>query len=95
MFEYNNINLDILTETFNTSFYGKYISKWPEFCKTMVNSTGDLQSYLLGKIEGDKQNNLDQCNWHGHVTAITVAPDSRRQGIARVFMDVLEKETEN
>jgi N-terminal acetyltransferase B complex catalytic subunit len=54
---YNNINLDILTETvilinwdfkyykqfnnqFNTSFYAKYILKWPEYCVTMENCTG-------------------------------------------------------
>ena len=42
MLDYNNINLDILTETFNSSFYGKYISKWSEFCYTMVNFTGEL-----------------------------------------------------
>ncbi|CAD8145682.1 unnamed protein product [Paramecium octaurelia] len=29
--DYNNINLDILTETFNVGLYGKYIAKWPEF----------------------------------------------------------------
>ncbi|EGR27599.1 n-acetyltransferase 5, putative [Ichthyophthirius multifiliis] len=71
LLEYNNINLDILTET--------------------QNGTNIVQ--LLGKIEGDK----DDCQkktWHGHVTAITVAPDSRRQGIARFLMDYLEQVTE-
>jgi N-terminal acetyltransferase B complex catalytic subunit len=29
MLEYNNINLDILTETFNTYFYAQYLIKWP------------------------------------------------------------------
>jgi len=38
--EYNNINLDIVTETFGTNFYGKYIAKWPEVCLTMINCTG-------------------------------------------------------
>ncbi|KAL4491997.1 hypothetical protein ABPG72_008418 [Tetrahymena utriculariae] len=93
LLEYNNINLDILTETFNTLFYGKYISKWPEYCITQVNCTGRFQSYLLGKVEGDKGDN-NKKNWHGHVTAITVAPDSRRQGIARFLMDYLEQVTE-
>ena len=38
--DYNNVNLDILTETFNVSFYGKYISKWPEYCISIKNHFG-------------------------------------------------------
>jgi len=33
-------------------------------------------------------------NWHGHVTAITVAPYFRRQGLARALMNFLEKVSE-
>ena len=40
MLEYNNINLDILTETFNVNFYGKYIIKWPEYCISIINNIG-------------------------------------------------------
>lgn len=32
---------------------------------------------VLGKVEGDK-NNDDKKNWHGHISAITVAPEYRR-----------------
>ena len=32
---------------------------------------------MLGKVEGDK-NNDDKKNWHGHISAITVAPEYRR-----------------
>jgi len=86
MLEYNNINLDILTETFGTHFYGKYITKWPEYCITMVNCTGNIQAYckyiniimlVLAKIEGNIDDD-EKKNWHGHVSAVTVAPDSRR-----------------
>ena len=28
VFEYSNINLDIMTETFEEDFYGKYIALW-------------------------------------------------------------------
>jgi len=48
--------------------------------------------YLMGKIEGDKENDIKK-NWHGHVTAVTVAPDFRRGGLARQFMDYLEEVT--
>ena len=37
------------------------------------NTIGILQGYLLGKVEGDK-NSEEKKNWHGHVTAVTVAP---------------------
>eukprot|EP01017_Pseudomicrothorax_dubius_P002634 TRINITY_DN10167_c0_g1_i1.p1 TRINITY_DN10167_c0_g1~~TRINITY_DN10167_c0_g1_i1.p1 ORF type:complete len:184 (+),score=10.28 TRINITY_DN10167_c0_g1_i1:122-673(+) len=92
LLKFNRINLDLLTETFNVSFYGKYISKWPEYCVTLLSSTGALQAYLLGKVEGDRNNNVKR-NWHGHVTAITVAPYARRLGLATFLMDYLEKVT--
>lgn len=87
--EYNDINLDILTETFGIGFYGKYIAKWPDFCISMLNNSGSVFAYLIGKVEGDKHNETIM-NWHGHVSAVTVAPKARRQGIARYLMDYLE-----
>jgi len=44
---------------------------------------------VLGKAEG----NNDQ--WHGHVTAVTVAPDYRHQGVAQRLMSLLEDVTAN
>jgi len=44
----------------------------------------------MGKVEGDKQRK----KWHGHVTALTVAPDYRRLGLARKLMFLLEEITE-
>lgn len=44
--------------------------------------------YILGKAEG--QGPL----WHGHVTAVTVAPDFRRQKLANTLMFLLEEITE-
>ena len=90
--KFNSINLDLLTETFYTSFYGQYLSKWSEYCVIAENSVGTLQGYLLGKVEGDKEND-EAKNWHGHVSAVTVAPQFRRQGLARSLMDYLEEVT--
>lgn len=45
---------------------------------------GSLMGYMLGKAEGD--DNL----WHGHVSAVTVAPGYRRLGLAKTLMDDLE-----
>lgn len=43
---------------------------------------------VLGKAEGEGK------NWHGHVTAVTVAPEYRRLGLARQLMNFLEDVTE-
>lgn len=56
------------------------------------NSVSMLQGYLLGKVEGTKDSELKK-DWHGHVTAVTVAPEFRRQGLARSLMDYLEEVT--
>ena len=92
LLKFNNVNLDLLTETFYTNFYGQYLSKWPEYCVLAENSISMVQGYLMGKVEGDKHND-DIKNWHGHVTAVTVAPQFRRQGLARSLMDYLEEVT--
>lgn len=44
---------------------------------------------VLGKVEGEGK------SWHGHVTAVTVSPTYRKQGIARQLMDTLEDVTAN
>jgi N-terminal acetyltransferase B complex catalytic subunit len=45
MLEYNNVNLDVLTETFNSYFYCKYELKWPEYCVTLFNMNQSIQAY--------------------------------------------------
>ena len=40
---------------------------------------------VIGKAEGHG------LEWHGHVTALTVAPEYRRLGLARKMMHVLEQ----
>lgn len=42
----------------------------------------------MGKAEGRGE------EWHGHVTAVTVAPDYRRLGLAEHFMRFLEEVSE-
>lgn len=84
--------MDILTETFGIGFYGLYIAKWPEYCISVLNKSGAIFGYLLGKVEGDKSE--AKKDWHGHVSAVTVAPQARRQGIAKYCMDYLEMITD-
>lgn len=89
IYKFNNVNLDILTETYHTDFYGKYLAVWGEYCVSSVNSIGMIESYVLGKVEGEDK------LWHGHVTAVTVAPQFRKQGLARALMNFLEDVTIN
>jgi N-terminal acetyltransferase B complex catalytic subunit len=42
----------------------------------------------MGKAEGRGE------NWHGHVTALTIAPEYRRIGLAHEFMRILEQVSE-
>jgi len=48
------------------------------------SASGRMMGYVIGKAEGL---NLE---WHGHVTALTVAPEYRRLGLARKMMNLLE-----
>lgn len=43
---------------------------------------------MLGKAEGEGK------LWHGHITAVTVAPECRRLGLATKLMNILEETTE-
>lgn len=44
---------------------------------------------VMGKAEGRTK------DWHGHVTAVTVAPEFRRLGLAKRLMDELERVSEH
>jgi N-terminal acetyltransferase B complex catalytic subunit len=89
LLKFNNVNLDILTETYSMTFYMEYMSRWPESFIAAEAPDGSLMGYMLGKAEGkDKL-------WHGHVSAVTVAPAYRRLGLAKTLMDDLESTCEN
>lgn len=71
------------------TFYMEYMSRWPESFIAAEAPDGSLMGYMLGKAEGkDKR-------WHGHVSAVTVAPAYRRLGLAKTLMDDLESTCEN
>jgi len=56
---------------FDLPFYLEYLAKWPEYCLVAEGPGGQVMGYILGKVEGRGE------NWHGHVTAVTVAPEYR------------------
>ncbi|KAJ3515992.1 hypothetical protein NLJ89_g1411 [Agrocybe chaxingu] len=108
MFKFNNINLDIWTETYGIGFYLNYLSRWPDLCCVQEAPSGRMMGYgaqgnlqppmlvimtsspptVLGKAEGSGT------EWHGHVTALTVAPEYRRLSLARKMMSLLEMVSE-
>jgi hypothetical protein len=52
----------------------QYLAKWPEYCQMAEAPGQQAMGYILGKAEGEGT------SWHGHVTAVTVAPDFRWVG---------------
>ncbi|XP_002733958.1 N-alpha-acetyltransferase 20-like [Saccoglossus kowalevskii] len=88
MFHFNNVNLDPLTETYGLPFYMQYLARWPEYFQVAESPDGRIMGYIMGKAEGSGE------NWHGHVTALTVAPEYRRLGLAAKLMEVLEESSE-
>ncbi|KAF4070996.1 hypothetical protein AMELA_G00279880 [Ameiurus melas] len=90
LFKFNNINLDPLTETYGIPFYLQYLAHWPEYFIVAEAPGGELMGYIMGKAEGS----VAREEWHGHVTALSVAPEFRRLGLAAKLMDMLEEISE-
>ena len=47
LFHFNNVNLDHLTETYNTPFYLQYLSRWPHLCLTAEAPGGEIMGYRV------------------------------------------------
>lgn len=88
LFNCNNVNLDPFTENFNTIFYLNYLVDWPELCIVAEAPDGVIVGYVIGKVEGAAE------EWHGHVTALSVAPEFRSAGVATKLMHILEEVSE-
>ncbi|KAM7495980.1 hypothetical protein LguiA_020394 [Lonicera macranthoides] len=84
LLRFASVNLDHLTETFNMSFYMTYLARWPDYFHVAEAPGNRIMGYIMGKVEGQGE------SWHGHVTAVTVAPEYRRQQLAKKLMNLLE-----
>eukprot|EP00461_Guttulinopsis_vulgaris_P002661 UN02662 len=51
--------------------------------------SGQLTSYMMAKVEGEDE------QYHGHVSAVTVAPSSRRLGLGSLLMVETERTLES
>lgn len=85
----NQVNLDKLTETYNMNFYLQYMLRWPEFQQSVTSPNGTLTAYVISKTEGEGT------SWHSHVSAVTVAPEYRRLGLASKLMSFTETLSED
>ena len=85
---FNNINLDRWTEMYTTSFYTTYLVRDPDLCIVAESTSGALAGYLLAKVEGKGK------DWHSHISAVSVSPEFRRLGVARLLLDHFEKVSE-
>ncbi|OCK81584.1 acyl-CoA N-acyltransferase [Lepidopterella palustris CBS 459.81] len=107
LLKFSSTNLDHLTETYNIGFYLEYLSKWPDLCRVIEGHDGKIEGYLLAKVEAspypppvhpyDPETNPDPnyLPWHGHITALTVAPSARRLGHATRLTESLEQQADS
>ncbi|KAG6776338.1 hypothetical protein POTOM_019844 [Populus tomentosa] len=70
---------------FNMSFYMTYLARWPDYFHVAEGPGNKVMGYIMGKVEGQGE------SWHGHVTAVTVASEYRRQQLAKKLMNLLEE----
>ncbi|CAL1526881.1 unnamed protein product [Lymnaea stagnalis] len=66
----------------------QYLAHWPEYFQVLESPSGEIMGYIMGKAEGTGE------QWHGHVTALSVAPEFRRLGLAGKLMNGLEEISE-
>ncbi|KAH9910048.1 acyl-CoA N-acyltransferase [Xylariomycetidae sp. FL2044] len=90
-------NLDPLTETYDLGFYMQYFAKWPTMFQVAVDDQGNILGYIMGKLESSPdflKYSEHYLPWHGHITALTVAPEARRSGIGTILSEHLETAAE-
>ncbi|KAL8792973.1 MAG: hypothetical protein Q9195_004470 [Heterodermia aff. obscurata] len=94
----NLTNLDPLTENYNIDFYLQYLMRWPSLFTVAEDQYGRITGYMMGKVEEDPiylKVLPTYMPWHGHVTALTVAPQYRRLGLAQDLTTALERGCED
>lgn len=86
IWHYSRVNIDPWTETYSVPFYMYYTILWPELAWTTRNNDGNIVGYIIGQADSNTPGEEK-----GHVTAVTIAEDNRRTGLATYLMSLLEK----
>lgn len=90
---------------YGIGYYQHYLARWPNYFVSAEAPGGNIAGYselssrssavpfgpmlchaVMGKAEG-----RGTVPWHGHISAVTVAADYRRLGLARVLMNYIEQ----
>uniref|UniRef100_A0A8C6NE65 N-alpha-acetyltransferase 20 n=1 Tax=Melopsittacus undulatus TaxID=13146 RepID=A0A8C6NE65_MELUD len=70
--------------------YLQYLVHRPQYYIVGEAPGEELMGYIMGKAEGS----VPREEWHGHVTALSVAPEFRRLGLAAKLVELLEEISE-
>ncbi|EXJ88274.1 hypothetical protein A1O1_05204 [Capronia coronata CBS 617.96] len=92
LFHLNLCNLDPYTENYDLNFYLLYLMKWPSLFQC-IEEHGQIVGYIIGKVEESPrhfQGTPHYLPWHGHVTALSIAPQYRRLGYGKLLTESLE-----
>ncbi|VDO09273.1 unnamed protein product [Rodentolepis nana] len=86
MTSYREFIIGFVSCYYSASYYMQYMITWPEYMKIAESPGsvfgGRIMGYMIAKSEGVGK------TWHGHVTALSVAPEYRRMGLAsRLMLD--------
>ncbi|NXX82257.1 NAA20 acetyltransferase, partial [Urocolius indicus] len=106
LFRFNNIGDRLLLNSapqYGIPFYLQYLAHWPEYFIVAEAPGGELMGYSEGAtvlmlcvftVMGKAEGSVAREEWHGHVTALSVAPEFRRLGLAAKLMELLEEISE-
>ncbi|NXJ69168.1 NAA20 acetyltransferase, partial [Rostratula benghalensis] len=105
LFRFNNIDGLVLNSApqYGIPFYLQYLAHWPEYFIVAEAPGGELMGYSEGAtalmlcmftVMGKAEGSVAREEWHGHVTALSVAPEFRRLGLAAKLMELLEEISE-
>ncbi|KIV85376.1 hypothetical protein PV11_01076 [Exophiala sideris] len=88
----NLCNLDPYTENYDLNFYLTYLMRWPSLFQC-IEEHGQIVGYIIGKVETSPahlQGTPHYLPWHGHITALSIAPQYRRLGYGKLLSESLE-----
>ncbi|KAH8305482.1 hypothetical protein KR018_010868, partial [Drosophila ironensis] len=98
LFRFNHITFDPLVEVYSLCFFVPKLLKHPELALSAVGPHDRLTGFILGcRFDDDEDgagDGKDSVSKHGHISALAVAHEYRRLGLATILMDDLRGKME-